>query len=113
MLCLERSISLCTALITIGIPSQVVIGKSSYHITNLFEFHSWVEIDEIVITDSNIIKKQFIEISRFPVLKVWKEVSIMNNNYEKPSYIILGDMFELTGSTGKDNDDGYGYDKCA
>ncbi|CDC70359.1 putative uncharacterized protein [Staphylococcus sp. CAG:324] len=70
MLCLERSISLCTALITIGIPSQVVIGKSSYHITNLFEFHSWVEIDEIVITDSNIIKKQFIEISRFPVLKV-------------------------------------------
>ena len=37
----------------------------------------------------------------------------MNNNYEKPSYIILGDMFELTGSTGKDNDEGYGYDKCA
>ena len=33
--------------------------------------------------------------------------------FELPVLIVLGQITELTGSGGKDNDDGYGYDNCA
>ena len=37
----------------------------------------------------------------------------MKMDYEKPTYVVLGDLFELTGSSGYDNDDGWGTDNCA
>lgn len=33
--------------------------------------------------------------------------------FELPVLTILGQITELTGSGGNDNDDGFGYDKCA
>lgn len=33
--------------------------------------------------------------------------------YEEPIIEVLGKMEELTGSSGHDNDDGWGYDNCA
>jgi hypothetical protein len=33
--------------------------------------------------------------------------------YEEPTIELLGKMDELTGSSGYDNDDGWGVDNCA
>ncbi len=33
--------------------------------------------------------------------------------FELPIIDLLGQMKELTGSNGNDNDDGYGWDNCA
>lgn len=33
--------------------------------------------------------------------------------FENPMVCLLGQMKELTGSGGRDNDDGWGYDRCS
>lgn len=47
-LCLEYSLCLCAALITLGFPLELYIGRALNYVGK-YEFHSWLEIDETTI----------------------------------------------------------------
>ncbi|MBE9914424.1 lasso peptide biosynthesis B2 protein [Paenibacillus donghaensis] len=66
-ICLERSSVICTALRSMGLPAQVVIGrKASANSASDYNFHAWVELDSIPVNDHYANKTCFIEIERFP-----------------------------------------------
>lgn len=66
-LCLERSLAVCASLRSLGILAQVVIGrKIAMNASNGFEFHAWVEVNNMPINDTVATKSQFIEIHRYP-----------------------------------------------
>ena len=65
-LCLERSMALTYALTAIGVPVNLVIGKSKYYINDNFMFHSWVELFECPINDHDGMHKQWDIIYRLP-----------------------------------------------
>jgi hypothetical protein len=58
-LCLERSMALTYALISMGIPAKLMIGKAKYHINNNFSFHAWVEIYGRPLNDHDGMHKQW------------------------------------------------------
>ncbi|WP_302625745.1 hypothetical protein [uncultured Eubacterium sp.] len=45
--------------------------------------------------------------------KGWVNMFEKIKEFELPIIDLLGQMKELTGSNGNDNDDGYGWDNCA
>lgn len=73
-LCLARSLAVAAALLSIGIPVQVVIGKRQVGGRPLLEsnsvqgydFHAWVELDGRVLTDAPINKLGHVEMMRVP-----------------------------------------------
>lgn len=67
--CLERSISLAYALTYMGIPAELVIGKSYYCITSEYSFHAWVEIDGISVNERSDITRQWKPICKYPGAK--------------------------------------------
>lgn len=69
-ICLERSIVICTALRSIGLPAQVVIGrKATANSSSDYNFHAWVELDNIPVNDHYANKTCFIEVERSPLLR--------------------------------------------
>lgn len=125
-LCLPVAISLTAGLIALGLPAQVVVGKARHYISPNYNFHAWTEINGISINETPQTQRGF-----YPLLKHpdWGSVGgyssrsktkggdIMTTEtkklvYEKPRVDVIGQMEELTGSGGNDNDDGWGYDSC-
>lgn len=64
--CLERSIALAYALVYMGIPAELVIGKSYYCITDEYSFHAWVEIDGFPLNERSDIIRQWKPVCRYP-----------------------------------------------
>lgn len=65
-LCLERSMALTYALISLGIPVNLVIGKAKYYISDNYNFHAWVEIYGKPLNDHDGMYKQWNVIYRLP-----------------------------------------------
>ena len=65
-LCLERSMALTYALISVGIPANLVIGKAKYYISDNFDFHAWVELYGQPLNDHDGMHKQWNIIHRLP-----------------------------------------------
>jgi len=49
--CLERSICLRNALISFGIPAELVIGKPRKLESDIYMFHAWVEVNGVPVND--------------------------------------------------------------
>ena len=58
-LCLNRSYALTYALVYLGIPCTLVIGRSEYFLNRKYDFHAWVEINDFPINDSISVKSQW------------------------------------------------------
>ena len=66
-LCLERSLAICTALRCLGVYANVVVGRRiAMNASDGFEFHAWVEANNMPINDTISTKSQFIELHRYP-----------------------------------------------
>lgn len=65
-LCLERSMALTYALISLGIPANLIIGKAKYYINDNFQFHAWVEIVGFPLNDHDGMRKQWSVIYQLP-----------------------------------------------
>lgn len=65
-LCLERSMALTYALISVGIPVVLVIGKAKYYISDNFSFHAWVELYGQPLNDHDGMHKQWSVIYELP-----------------------------------------------
>jgi|GEM_PF-1816128 len=58
-LCLNRSYALTYALVFLGIPCDLVIGRSEYFLNLKYDFHAWVEVNGFPINDSIGVKSQW------------------------------------------------------
>ncbi|GAC43644.1 lasso peptide biosynthesis B2 protein [Paenibacillus popilliae] len=66
-ICLERASVICTALRSMGLPAQVIIGrKASANSASDYDFHAWVELDGSPVNDFFSNKTHFMEIERLP-----------------------------------------------
>lgn len=66
-LCLERSVAVCAAMRSLGIPAEVVVARrAAANSSQTFEFHAWVEVDKIPINDTIDNPSVFVELFRVP-----------------------------------------------
>jgi len=66
-LCLERAIIYSTVLRKLGIDARVVIGRSSTAIgLNMYQFHAWVEVNDMPVNEKLNIKVNYIILSKTP-----------------------------------------------
>jgi hypothetical protein len=64
--CLVRSTALCAYLIAIGLPSQLVIGRTQFSLSDTFDFHAWVEIVGTVVNDLEELTTGYTALQRIP-----------------------------------------------
>ncbi len=65
-LCLVRSVAFCTYLRALGFPSQVIMGRERYGISDRFAFHAWVELADWVVNDNDELRTGYSVIQRVP-----------------------------------------------
>lgn len=137
-LCLPRSVSLAAAMIRLGLPAQVVIGRARCYTSPRFDFHAWVEIAGVPVSDPPRVQRVYSVVWRYPEWRtpvpfgecrareggergmvtevpagVTGECSAATDAagklpYEPPALRPLGRAEELTGSTGSCVEDTFG-----
>lgn len=66
-ICLERAAVICAALRFVGLPAQVVIGRRRTIMSVIdYEFHAWVELDNVPVNDKIAYQQLCMEIHRAP-----------------------------------------------
>ena len=51
-LCLERSIAVCAAVRSVGLPASVVVGRRNAYVgLPEYDFHAWVELNGEILND--------------------------------------------------------------
>jgi len=66
-ICLERAIIICASLRFLGLPAQVVIGRRGTMMSVInYEFHAWVELDNVPVNEKISYKKLCVETLRVP-----------------------------------------------
>lgn len=71
--CLPRSIAVCAAIRSLGIPAEVILGKKVVQqdagpLAERFDFHAWCEVYGQVMTGDPSLCRSHVELLRFPRL---------------------------------------------